>query len=145
MRAAVAALAQRDHTAIMTRVTDLRLSARASELHTARQGTIDDEVRSCDEAGGATCEKYDCVRHLLRRTHPARGIERKRRLVEFGIVVLDGVPDTAFEIGVARRDRVGADALVRELIGETLRVVDDDGFEGAEPRRRLDATETLRH
>ena len=40
------------------------------------------------------------------------------------------LPHAALEIGVARRHRVGADLLARQVIGQALRVVDDRGLEG---------------
>src|ERR1700691_915808 len=75
---------------------------RALELDTACQGTIHDEVRSGDEAGGPARQKYHGIRHLLRCTHAAGRVEGQRGLVQFWIVVLDHVPDPALEIGVAR-------------------------------------------
>src|ERR1700723_3862293 len=85
----------------------------ALELDATRQGAVHDEVRSRDEAGGTARQKYHRIRHLLRRTHAAGRVEGQRRLVQFGIAVLDRVPDPAFEIGVARRHRIGADTLGR--------------------------------
>src|ERR1700690_213247 len=102
----------------------------ALELDAACQGAVHDEVLSRDEAFGPACKKHHGIRHLLRRTHAAGRVEGQRGLVQFGIVVLDRVPDPALEIGVARRHRIGADTLGGQLVGQTLRIMDDRGLEG---------------
>src|ERR1700687_198148 len=96
-----------------------------SELDAAGEGPVHQQVGAGDETGGRAGQEYRGPSDLLRSRHPPGGVQPQRRREQLGIAVLDVLPDAAGEVGVARGQAVGPDALGRELIGEALRVVDD--------------------
>src|SRR5260221_14618026 len=79
----------------------------------------------------AGLHKNTAARNLLWFRHPAGGIQRHSLGEQLWIMLLDALPDTAREVGVARGEAVGPDALRRELVSQPLRVMDDRGLEYA--------------
>src|ERR1700735_3698998 len=100
-------------------------------LHTARQRSVDYEVRSARVTRGGAGEKDDAAADLLRFRHPTGRIQGERLAIEVGQVVFYVVPDAALEIGVAWRNRIDPDHLRRVLIGKSLRVMNERRFDRA--------------
>ena len=63
--------------------------------------------------------------------HPAGRVEPERGCEQFRVVLFDRRPHSAREVGVARADGVGPNALGRQVVGQPLGVVDDCGLHGA--------------
>src|ERR1700722_11955606 len=101
------------------------------ELHTARQGAVDHEVRSGRETRGGAGEKHDAAADLLRFRHPPGWVQRQRVLEKVGQIVFDVLPGAAFEISIARRNRIDPDHFRRVLIGESLGVMNERGLHRA--------------
>src|SRR5262245_58829913 len=102
-----------------------------SPLDSDRERAVDHQVRPGDPAGHRARDEDDAVRHLLGGAELARRVDLERRGEEVGHVLLDVLPDTAVEVGVAGRHAVDADGLADELAAQALGVVDQRRLDGA--------------
>src|SRR6185369_3540806 len=100
-------------------------------LHGLSQCTVDDKVCAGDTARHRARQEDHTCSHLLRRAHTPGRVQRHRRLIELGHAMFDVMPDAAFEISVARRNRVDADAFDDQLVAEPLGVMNKRRLDGA--------------
>jgi len=98
---------------------------RRLQLHAPCHSAIDHQISAADEACSRTCEKHSSIGNFLRRAHSSGWIEIQRRLVNSRVGIPDLVPDDAFKIGCTGRNRVCADALRRQFLGEQLFLIND--------------------
>src|SRR4051794_670465 len=75
------------------------------------QRPIYNEIGAGNSTGCGTREEHHAGGYLLCRSHAAGWIGGNSRLEKIGHSALDVLPDAAFEVGVARRDRVYSDTL----------------------------------
>src|SRR5262249_5815789 len=117
----------------MDRVIDMDLLyvVHGQLLHCDRERAVDHEIGTRDAARHRARDEHDAVRHLLGGTELARRINLERRGKEIGHVLFDILPDSAVEIGVARRHAIHAYALAHQLATQAFGIVDQCRLDGA--------------